>query len=78
MVAKFDHRSALLVSELTGFVVKKRWKPLVEKIQTTGLPCPTTEHMARSVRTDLARSSGLWSKKNSGRWRGVFSWLYLL
>jgi len=24
MVAKFDHRSALLVSELTGFVAKKR------------------------------------------------------
>jgi len=24
----FDRRSALLVSELTGFVAKKRWKPL--------------------------------------------------
>jgi hypothetical protein len=48
MVAKFDHRSALLVSELTGFVAKKRWKPLVEKTQTTtGAQCPATEHMAR-------------------------------
>ena len=25
MVAKFDRRSALLVSEQTGFVAKKRW-----------------------------------------------------
>jgi len=40
-------RSALLVSELTGFVAKKRWKPLVEKTQTTGSHCPATEHMAR-------------------------------
>jgi len=30
MVAKFDHRSALLVSELTGFVENKRWKPLIQ------------------------------------------------
>jgi len=29
-------RSALLVSEPTGFVAKKRWKPLVERTQIAG------------------------------------------
>jgi hypothetical protein len=35
--------------------------------QTTGSHCPATEHMTRKSRTDLARSSGLRSKKNSSR-----------
>jgi hypothetical protein len=47
MVAKFDRRSALLVSELTGFVANRRRKPLVEKTKTTGSHGPATEHMAR-------------------------------
>ena len=29
----FDRRSGLLVSELTGFVAIKQWKPLVEETQ---------------------------------------------
>jgi len=41
---------------------ENRWP---EKTQTTGPPCPATEIMARQVRTDLVRSSGLRSKKNS-------------
>src|SRR6266436_7423486 len=39
----------------------------------TGSHGPATEHMARQVRTDLARSSGLRSKKNSSRRSCVFS-----
>jgi len=50
-----DRRSALLVSELTGFVAKKRWKPPVEKNQTAGPTRPVTDHMARQFSTDPAQ-----------------------
>jgi hypothetical protein len=63
----------LLVSELTGFVAIKQWKPLVEKTQNAGPQRAATERMARQVRTDLVRSSGLRSKKNSSLRRGFFS-----
>jgi hypothetical protein len=63
----------LLVSELTGFVAKKRWKPLVEKLQIAGRSRPATEHMARKIRTDPAQTGGLRSKKKSSRWTCVFS-----
>ncbi len=43
-------------------------RKLIEIMESaTGSHGPATEHMARQVRTDLARSSGLRSKKNSGR-----------
>ncbi|MGA8983602.1 MAG: hypothetical protein WB470_13075, partial [Candidatus Acidiferrales bacterium] len=38
------------VSERTGFVAKKRCKPLLEKTQTTGSHGPATEHMAQPVK----------------------------
>src|SRR6266478_4432505 len=41
--------------------------------QTTVSHYPATEHMVWKSRTDLARSSGLRSKKNSSRKRRVFS-----
>jgi len=69
----FDRRSGLLVSELTGFVANKRWKPLVEEPQIAGPTGPATEHMARKVRTDPAQLSGLRKWKNSGRGRSFFS-----
>jgi hypothetical protein len=37
----FDRRSGLLVSELTGFVAIKQWKPLVEKTQNAGPQHPS-------------------------------------
>src|SRR5258708_32526228 len=37
----FDRRSGLLVSELTGFVAIKQWKPLVEKTQNAGPQNPS-------------------------------------
>ena len=37
----FDRRSGLLVSELTGFVAIKQWKPLVEKTQNVGPQHPS-------------------------------------
>ena len=77
MVAKFDRRSALLVSEQTGFVAKQRRKPLVEKTQIAGPTCLATKHLVRTIRTDPAPSSGLRSKKNSGRCRSVFLDFYL-
>src|SRR6202040_4054598 len=43
MVAKFDHRSALLVSELTGFVAKKRWKPLGQSSRQPSTWCGRPE-----------------------------------
>jgi hypothetical protein len=43
------------------------------KTQTAGPTCPVTEHMARQIRTDHARSSGLGSKKTSGLRECVFS-----
>jgi len=49
-----ERRSALLVSELTGFVADRRWKPLVEESQIAGRTRPATEHMAREIGTDLA------------------------
>jgi hypothetical protein len=72
-----DRRSALLVSELTGFVANKRWKPPVEKTQTAGPQCTPTEHMVRQVKTHLVRSSGLRSEKNSSRRGVVFLDFYL-
>jgi hypothetical protein len=51
MVAKFDHRSALLVSEQTGFVANKRGKPLREKNQTAGPPC-TANRIHGAVRSE--------------------------
>jgi len=70
-----DRGSALLVSELTGFVANRRWKPPRENTQTAGPKCPATEHLVRSVWTDPAQSIGLRSKKSFSCWRGVFSWL---
>src|SRR6516165_9652478 len=61
----FDRRSALLASELTGFVANERCKPL-------GQTCPATEHMVRSVKSDPAHSRGPRRKKNCGRGRGFF------
>jgi len=54
-----DRGSALLVSELTGFVANRRWKALREEPQIAGPQCPATEHLVRAVRTDPAPSSGL-------------------
>jgi len=70
-----ERRSALLVSELTGFIAKKRWKPLVEESQIAGRTRPATEHMVRKIGTDLAWSIGLRSKEISSRRGRFFSWL---
>jgi len=70
-----ERRSALLVSELTGFVADRRWRPLVEESQIAGHTRPAIEHMARKIGTDPAWSVGLWSKKNSSRRGRFFSWL---
>jgi len=72
-----DRRSALLVSELTGFVANRQWKPLGEKTRTAGPPFPATEHLARKVRTGPAQSSGLRSQKTSSRSGSVFLDFYL-
>jgi hypothetical protein len=47
MVCQIDHRSALLVSELTGFVAEQAMKTADRENPIHGSHGPATEHMAR-------------------------------
>jgi hypothetical protein len=56
----------LLVSELTGFVAKKRWKPLVEKTKSaTGLWVASRAYGMES-QNNPAQQGELEGKKTSG------------
>ena len=72
MVATFDHRSALLVSELTGFVAQEAMKTAGRENPNRWANCPGTPSTWRG-RSEQSRSiEWAGSKKNSGRRRSVF------
>jgi hypothetical protein len=58
-----NRRSALLVSELTGFVCEEAMKIAARENPNRWATRLATEHMVRKVRTDPAYTSGLRSRK---------------
>src|SRR4029077_7317774 len=68
-----DHRSALLVSELNGFVANRRRKPLIEETKPLGPRGQRPNPWCGSSEQISLNHVGSEARKNSGRRRCVFS-----
>jgi hypothetical protein len=68
----FDRRSGLLVSELTGFVAIKQWKPLVKKTQNAGPQHPSNRAPGAASQNRSRSFKWARSKKTSGLGRDFF------
>jgi len=69
-----DDRAAWLVSERTGFVAPRRWKPLAEKTISAARTQQRPEIRERKAKTILLHGVGWTARKNPAAGKLFFSW----